>query len=283
MGNLNLKVEIDKGSGFCFGVVEAINKAESYLNRGERIYCLGQIVHNEEEVARLEKKGMITISHEEFKNIKGVKVLFRAHGEPPESYEIAKKNGIELIDASCPIVTKLQQRVKRAYENGENVYIYGKHRHPEIIGLLGQTDNNAVVFQSIEELDFDKMPKEITLFSQTTLDKKKYADAIEILRKAGIKVKVNNTICGEVANRQPEIREFCKRFDKIVFVAGKKSSNGKVLYEVCRKANPNAHFVSSVDEIDNSWFNESESVGICGATSTPLWLMDRMKKYLESL
>lgn len=283
MGNLNLKVEIDKGSGFCFGVVEAINRAESHLDKGERIYCLGQIVHNEEEVGRLEKKGMITISHEDFKNLKGVKVLFRAHGEPPQSYEIAKRNGIELIDASCPIVTKLQQRVKRAYLNGENVYIYGKHNHPEVIGLLGQTDNKAVVFQDLEELDIEKMPREITLFSQTTRDKRKYAEIIEILKKAGIKVKVNNTICGEVANRQPEIREFCKSFDKVVFVAGKKSSNGKVLYGVCKNSNPNAYFVSSVSEIDDSWFKENETVGICGATSTPQWLMQEVKKYLESL
>ncbi len=283
MGKLNLKVSIDQKSGFCFGVVEAIKRAEDHLNKGEKIYCLGQIVHNEEEVNRLEQKGMITISHEEFKKLKNIKVLFRAHGEPPESYQIVQQNHIDLIDASCPIVTKLQQRVKKAYDNHENIFIFGKPGHPEIIGLLGQTDGNAVVFKDISELSFEKLPPKITLFSQTTMDKKRYAEIIKILREHGIDVKVNNTICGEVANRQPEIKNFCKSFDKIVFVAGKKSSNGKVLYSACKEANPQAYFISSVNEISRQWFAPNESVGICGATSTPQWLMQKVKSHLESL
>ncbi len=283
MGKLNLKVKIDEKSGFCFGVVEAIKRAEDHLNKGEKIYCLGQIVHNEEEVNRLEQKGMITISHEELKKLKNIKVLFRAHGEPPESYQIVKQNNIDLIDASCPIVTKLQQRVKKAYENNENVFIFGKPGHPEIIGLLGQTNGNAIVLKDISELNFDNLPPKLTLFSQTTMDKKKYAEVIKTLREHGIEVKVNNTICGEVANRQPEIRNFCKSFDKIVFVAGKKSSNGKVLYSVCKETNPHAYFVSSVNEINPDWFDSNESIGICGATSTPQWLMQKVKSFLESL
>jgi len=283
MGELGLKVEIDSHSGFCFGVIEAIKRVEFYLNRGEKIYCLGQIVHNEEEVRRLEAKGMITISYEEFKQLKNAKVLFRAHGEPPESYDIAHKNNIDLVDASCPIVTKLQERVRRAYLNGEKVYIYGKPGHPEVVGLLGQTEHKAVVFQNMEELDIEKMPREITLFSQTTKSKVKYNEIVKKLQELGIKVKVNNTICREVANRQPEVREFCKHYNKVVFVAGKKSSNGKVLYSVCKNENPNAFFVSSIDEINKEWFNKNDTVGICGATSTPQWLMQKVKSYIESL
>ena len=283
MGKLNLNVVIDNKSGFCFGVVEAIKQAEYYLNKGEKIYCLGQIVHNEEEVKRLEKKGMITISHEKFKKLKNIKVLFRAHGEPPESYEIVKQNNMSLIDASCPIVTKLQQRVKQAYLNNEKIYIFGKPGHPEIIGLLGQTKGNSVVFKDISEIDFKNIPRKITLFSQTTMDKIQYEKIIKKLKNAGIEVKVNNTICGEVANRQPEIKKFCKSFDKIIFIAGKNSSNGKVLYSACKETNSNAYFISSINEINIKWFNTNDTVGICGATSTPQWLMENVKSFLEKL
>ncbi|HIE15964.1 MAG TPA: 4-hydroxy-3-methylbut-2-enyl diphosphate reductase, partial [Bacteroidales bacterium] len=254
MAKLNLSVSIDVGSGFCFGVVEAIKKVEKILNTGQAVYCLGQIVHNEEEVKRLEKKGMITITNQQYINIKNVTLLFRAHGEPPSSYQIAKQNNIHLIDASCPIVTRLQMRVKKAFLRGENIYIFGKHHHPEIIGLLGQTQNKATVFQSIEELDFRKIPNEITIFSQTTRSKEEYTNVIKILKEKGIKVKVNNTICNEVANRQPEIKKFCRQFDKIIFIAGKKSSNGKVLYKVCKTTNPNSYFVTNISEIDKAWF-----------------------------
>jgi len=283
MPKLNLFVSIDVHSGFCFGVVEAIKKAEEFLDEGKLIYCLGQIVHNEEEVKRLEKKGMKTITNMEYKKLKNAPVLFRAHGEPPSSYRIAKENNIQLIDASCPIVTKLQLRVRHAYLRGESVYIFGKHHHPEVIGLLGQTDNKATVFQSIDELDLRALPDSITLFSQTTRNKQEYAKVIRTLKEKGIKVKVNNTICGEVANRQPEIEEFCQKFDKIIFVAGKKSSNGKVLYGVCKTTNRNAYFITDTVEIDISWFKKNETVGICGATSTPQWLMLKTKSFLESL
>lgn len=280
---LNLSVDIDKHSGFCFGVVEAIKKAEKYINNDEPIYCLGQIVHNEEEVKRLEKEGMTTIDGDTFKQLKKAKVLFRAHGEPPSSYQIAGTNHIQLIDASCPIVTKLQSRVRSAYKRNETVYIFGKHHHPEVIGLLGQTDNNAVVFQSIDELDMSKVPTSITLFSQTTRNKQEYARIINIFKENGINVKVNNTICGEVANRQPEIEMFCKKYDKIIFVAGKKSSNGKVLYGVCKSTNSNSFFITEVSEINPYWFNQNDTVGICGATSTPQWLMQKTKEFLENL
>lgn len=283
MSKLNLSVSIDTHSGFCFGVVEAIKKSEAFLDNGKSIYCLGQIVHNEEEVKRLENKGMKTITRETYQNLNNATVLFRAHGEPPSSYEIAKKNNINLIDASCPIVTKLQSRVRNAYLRNESVYIFGKHHHPEVIGLLGQTDNNATVFQSLEELNIKSLPQNITLFSQTTRNKQEYARVIKWLKGKGIKVKVNNTICGEVANRQPEIENFCQRFDKILFVSGKKSSNGKVLYSVCKSANDNAHFITEVNEIDIRWFKKNETVGICGATSTPQWLMQKTKSFLEAL
>ena len=283
MSKLNLSVSIDAHSGFCFGVVEAIKKAEAFLDNGKSIYCLGQIVHNEEEVKRLENKGMKTITREEYQNLKNATVLFRAHGEPPSSYEIAKKNNINLIDASCPIVTKLQSRVRNAYLRNESVYIFGKQHHPEVIGLLRQTDNKAIVFQSLEELNIKSLPREITLFSQTTRNKQEYARVIKWLKEKGIKVKVNNTICGEVANRQPEIESFCQQFDKILFVAGKKSSNGKVLYNVCQSTNDNAHFITEVSEIDINWFKKNDTVGICGATSTPQWLMQKTKAFLEAL
>ena len=283
MPKLNLLVSIDSHSGFCFGVVEAIKKAEEFLDNGKQIYCLGQIVHNEEEVKRLENKGMKTITNKEYQQLKNAPVLFRAHGEPPSSYQIAKENNINLIDASCPIVTKLQSRVRKAYLRGENVYIFGKHHHPEVIGLLGQTDDNAVVFQSLEELNLKQLPDTITLFSQTTRNKKEYAKVINLLKSKNIQLKVNHSICGEVANRQPEIEMFCKNHNKILFIAGKKSSNGKVLYGVCKNVNTNAHFITEVSEIDPSWFNPNDSVGICGATSTPQWLMQDAKRYLEDL
>ena len=283
MRKLQLKVTINKNSGFCFGVVEAIKKAEETLKKGEKLFCLGQIVHNEAEIRRLEKKGMKTIYHDDLKNLKGVTVLFRAHGEPPESYDIVKKNNIHLIDASCPIVTTLQRKVKQAYDNGESIYIFGKHHHPEVIGLIGQTNNSAVVFQSIEELDLDNLPHEITMFSQTTRDKNEYNKIVRLIQQTGTKIKLHNSICGEVANRQPEIKEFCKQFDKVIFIAGAKSSNGKVLYNVCKQSNKNTFFISDVSEIKNTWFLPNETVGVCGATSTPQWLMERTKERLLEL
>ena len=283
MKTLHLDVTINKHSGFCFGVVEAIKKAEEILSSGKQLYCLGQIVHNEAEINRLEQKGMKTIYHDAFKTLKNATVLFRAHGEPPESYEVVKKNNIRLVDASCPIVTTLQKKVKKAYDNGEAIYIFGKHHHPEVIGLIGQTNNTAVVFQSIDELDLNNLPAEITMFSQTTRDKNEYNKIARIIQQTGTKVKLHNSICGEVANRQPEIKKFCKHFDKVVFIAGAKSSNGRVLYNVCKESNRNTFFISDVSEIKKEWFAPYETVGICGATSTPQWLMEKTKERLLEL
>lgn len=280
---LDLKVTIDAHSGFCFGVVYAIEMAEDILNEEGRLYCLGDIVHNDEEVKRLEDKGLKIISHEDLKNIKNHKVLIRAHGEPPSTYQTALENNLELIDASCPVVLKLQNRIKNSYDKDETVYIYGKHGHAEIIGLLGQTNNNAIVFQDLNELDIESLPKEITLYSQTTKSTDNFYKITETLTSAGIQVNANDTICRQVSNRDKELRSFATNFDKIIFVAGTKSSNGKVLYNVCREVNPNTYFISNKSELETIWFEQGDSVGICGATSTPMWLMEDVKNLLVEL
>jgi 4-hydroxy-3-methylbut-2-enyl diphosphate reductase len=278
---LNLSVTIDKHSGFCFGVVYAIEMAEDILNQEGKLYCLGDIVHNDEEVKRLQAKGLQIINHEHLKHIQNEKVLIRAHGEPPSTYELALQNNLELIDASCPVVLKLQNRIKNSYDKDEEIYIYGKHGHAEIIGLLGQTSNKAIVFQDLEELAIENLPKKLTLYSQTTKSTDKFYEIKAKLEEAGIEVNANDTICRQVSNRDSELRDFAKLFDKIIFVAGTKSSNGKVLYEVCKQTNPNTYFVSNPNEIRKEWFAEGDSVGICGATSTPMWLMEEVKQVIE--
>lgn len=277
----NIHIDIDQNSGFCFGVVYAIELAEEILAEQNYLYCLGDIVHNDEEVKRLNKKGLTTITHEDLKNIKNEKVLIRAHGEPPSTYLTAIENNIELIDASCPVVLKLQNRIKNSYDKKENIYIYGKHGHAEIIGLKGQTQDNAVIFQSVDELDFDKMPEEITLYSQTTKSTHTFYEIKKHIESKGIKVNAYDTICRQVSNRDEQLRHFAIKYDKIVFVAGKKSSNGKVLYQVCKEVNPNTYFVSSVDELDYNWFAHNDKIGICGATSTPSWLMELVKSHIQ--
>ncbi|TAE45641.1 MAG: 4-hydroxy-3-methylbut-2-enyl diphosphate reductase [Cytophagales bacterium] len=279
----DLQVTIDAHSGFCFGVVYAIEIAEDILEEQEYLYCLGDIVHNDEEVKRLEKKGLKIINHEDLAFIKDEKILIRAHGEPPSTYQIALKNNLELIDASCPVVLKLQNRIKNSYDKKENIYIYGKHGHAEIVGLLGQTNNNAVVFQDLEELDFEILPKNITLYSQTTKSTDSFYKIKDNLIKAGINVNANDTICRQVSNRDQELRTFAKKFDKIIFVAGTKSSNGKVLYNVCKDVNEHTFFISNVTEIKFEWFEEGDNVGICGATSTPMWLMEEVRDTLLNL
>ncbi|TAG06847.1 MAG: 4-hydroxy-3-methylbut-2-enyl diphosphate reductase [Cytophagia bacterium] len=279
----DLQVTIDAHSGFCFGVVYAIEIAEDILEEQEYLYCLGDIVHNDEEVKRLEKKGLKIINHQDLALIKDEKVLIRAHGEPPSTYQIALKNNLELIDASCPVVLKLQNRIKNSYDKKENIYIYGKHGHAEIVGLLGQTNNNAVVFQDLEELDFERLPKNITLYSQTTKSTDSFYKIKDNLIKAGINVNANDTICRQVSNRDQELRTFAKKFDKIIFVAGTKSSNGKVLYNVCKDVNEHTFFISNVTEIKFEWFEEGDNVGICGATSTPMWLMEEVRDTLLNL
>ncbi|KYG83445.1 4-hydroxy-3-methylbut-2-enyl diphosphate reductase [Roseivirga echinicomitans] len=279
----DLTVEIDPSSGFCFGVVYAIEMAEDILDETGTLYCLGDIVHNDEEVRRLESKGLKIINHEEFKAIKNAPVLIRAHGEPPSTYQLALENNIELIDASCPVVLKLQNRIKNSFDKEENIYIYGKHGHAEVVGLLGQTNEEAVVFQNLEELDLTTMPKEITLYSQTTKSTDSFYEINKVLAENGITVNTNDTICRQVSNRDKELRNFAKNYDRIVFVSGTKSSNGKVLYNVCLDQNPNTYFVSSIADVKSEWFAKNERIGICGATSTPMWLMQEVQQYLQHL
>ena len=277
-----LQVTIDNHSGFCFGVVYAIDMAEDILEEDGYLYCLGDIVHNDEEVNRLKAKGLRIIGHEDLKNLSGEKVLIRAHGEAPETYQIALENNIQLIDASCPVVLKLQNRVKQSYDNDQTIVIYGKHGHAEVIGLDGQTGNNAIVFQDIDELDKLNLPKKFTLYSQTTKSTDKFYAIKDELIKRGYEIEANDTICRQVSNRDEELQNFVKEFDKIVFVSGKKSSNGKILYEVCLKHNKNTTFISSPDELESSMFSANDKVGICGATSTPMWLMELVKAKLEA-
>ena len=280
---LNLQVAIDTNSGFCFGVVYAIEMAEDILEEQGYLYCLGDIVHNDEEVKRLEQKGLRIISHEQFHNLKGEKVLIRAHGEPPSTYQTALKNNLELIDASCPVVLKLQNRIKNSYDKGDKIILYGKHGHAEVVGLLGQTNNEAVVFQDFDELDLNELPENITLYSQTTKSTGKFYEIKQKLEESGRQVKTNDTICRQVSNRDKELRDFASRFNKIIFVSGTKSSNGKVLYSVCKARNPDTYFVSNAGEIEQEWFTAGDTVGICGATSTPLWLMKDVEEKLLQL
>lgn len=277
----NLDVTIDSDSGFCFGVVYAIDMAEEILEEDGYLYCLGDIVHNDEEVSRLKLKGLKIISHEDLLNIRNEKVLIRAHGEAPETYRLALDNNITLIDASCPVVLKLQNRIKNTYDSKEKVLIFGKHGHAEVIGLQGQTNNEALVFQDIAELDNVDLPQKFTLYSQTTKSTDKFYEIKDELIKRGYDIKANDTICRQVSNRYEDLRKFVIGYDKIIFVSGKKSSNGKVLFEVCKQFNPNTYFISSAEELNSELFIPGDSVGICGATSTPMWLMERVKSALQ--
>ena len=276
----NLKVTIDPASGFCFGVVFAIEMAEEILDHEGELYCLGDIVHNDMEVERLRRKGLQMIDHEQLKDLKNAKVLIRAHGEPPETYHLAMQNGLELIDASCPVVLKLQNRIRTTFVNDEHILIYGKKDHPEVIALQGQAEGAAQVFSDISELDISSLPPRVTLYSQTTKNRQTFHALSRQLQERGIEVKTHDTICRQVSNRDEELRTFSLRHDRIVFVAGKKSSNGKMLYQVCKSVNPNTCFVSGPEELDLSWFQDGESVGICGATSTPHWLMEAVRDAL---
>lgn len=277
------KIELDKGSGFCFGVVNAIQKAEEELKAGEILYCLGDIVHNSHEVDRLKAKGLITINHEQFKELKNAKVLLRAHGEPPETYEIARRNNIHIIDATCPVVLQLQRKIKKMYnddsEKNVQILIFGKNGHAEVNGLVGQTDGQALVIESLADLDEVDFNQNIRLFSQTTKSIDHFQDMIGEINKR-IEPKANfkfyDTICRQVANRMPNLRDFAVSHDVILFVSGKKSSNGKVLFEECRKVNPHTYLVSDESEILPEFMTGAETIGICGATSTPKWLMEKV-------
>ena len=281
MSAQQLQVTIDRDSGFCFGVVYAIDMAEEILAEDGYLYCLGDIVHNDEEVERLKAKGLRIIDHAALQELRNEKVLIRAHGEAPETYRTALENNITLIDASCPVVLKLQNRIKNSYDRNEKILIFGKHGHAEVIGLQGQTNGDALVFQDIAELDNVDLPHNITLYSQTTKSMERFYAVKDELIARGYDLNANDTICRQVSNRDKDLPEFARRFNKIVFVSGIKSSNGKVLFEVCRKHNPNTYFVSSVSELSPSMFAQGDTIGIAGATSTPMWLMEDVKAALE--
>lgn len=281
-----MRVEIDENSGFCTGVVNAIQKAEKELERGE-LYCIGDIVHNNLEVERLKAMGLRTIEHEEFARLSHCRVLFRAHGEPPASYETAKVNGVEVIDASCPVVLNLQKKIRKAYEstkeNGGQIVIYGKRGHAEVIGLVGQTNGEALVVENEDDLRQVDFSRPVILFSQTTKSLEGFRMVTELMRKAGgDAVTVHDTICRKVANRIPQLKVFARQHDVIIFVSGEKSSNGKQLFAVCREANPRTYFVQSAAEVVPDMTQGAESVGISGATSTPAWIMEEIRRKLES-
>lgn len=281
-----LNVTIDPGSGFCFGVTTAINKAEQELARGGRLYCLGDIVHNGEEVARLHAMGMDTITHADLQSLHNARVLLRAHGEPPSTYATAAANGIEIIDATCPVVLQLQRRVKechRLYGDRVQIVIYGKKGHAEVNGLVGQTDGTAIVIENIDELDALDFSRDIALFSQTTKSIegfKQIRDEIASRLDPDAHLDSYDTICRQVANRVDRLREFAIGHDLILFVSGAKSSNGRFLYEQCLHVNPKTHMVSSAADIDPAWIEGVGSVGVCGATSTPRWLMEQVKNHI---
>ncbi|PKQ68940.1 4-hydroxy-3-methylbut-2-enyl diphosphate reductase [Raineya orbicola] len=290
-----MKITIDKNSGYCFGVEYAIAMAEEELNENSSLYCLGDIVHNDKEVARLSAKGLKIINREDLKQLSDCKVLIRAHGEPPETYQIALKNNIELIDASCPVVLKLQNRIKNAYDNAKQhngqIVIYGKKGHAEVIGLSGQTNEEAIIVTDEKDLENLDYSKPITFFSQTTKSTEGFYKMKDLIEK-NIQEKgfsdnlalfdANDSICRQVANREPQLAKFAQENDVIVFVSGKKSSNGKSLFAVCQKANPRSYFVEDEKELQPEWFENCESIGICGATSTPMWLMENVKKEIET-
>lgn len=283
MANLHLSVRIDPNSGFCFGVIYAIQMAEDLLDEQGYLYCLGDIVHNDEEVQRLEARGLRIIGYDELRELRDEAVLIRAHGEPPSTYEMALRNNLTLIDASCPVVLKLQNRIKTSYDKKEQIFIYGKHGHAEVLGLLGQTSGNAVVFENLSELLSHELPANITLYSQTTKSTDSFYRIKGELEERGFSVNANDTICRQVSNRDKDLRRFAAQFDQIVFVSGTKSSNGKVLYQVCKDTNPQTHFISNVEQLDAAWFEPGQSVGICGATSTPMWLMEQVREALVAL
>lgn len=282
-----IQVEIDSGSGFCFGVTTAIKKAEEELAAGKIMYCLGDIVHNGMEVERLTTMGMTTINHEQLKALHDVKVLLRAHGEPPETYELAKRNNIEIIDATCPVVLQLQKRIKKQFDTNPNaqIVIFGKNGHAEVLGLVGQTRSEAIViehFDEVHKLDFER---DIYLYSQTTKSLDEFHRIIEYIQSHISDKAVFrsfDTICRQVANRMPNIARFATQHDVIIFVSGRKSSNGKVLYNECKAVNPNSYHVENANEISLEWFANVQTVGVCGATSTPKWLMEECRDYILS-
>jgi 4-hydroxy-3-methylbut-2-enyl diphosphate reductase len=291
-----MKVEIDKQSGFCFGVQNAVEIAEKALLLGEKVFSLGPIVHNDKEVERLSLIGLVSINHEQFRHLKNCKVLIRAHGEPPEIYRTAEENNITIIEATCPIVKKLHSRIRETWkrikkDNGQ-IVIFGKPGHAEVVGLLGQTNNEAILISGAADTDKIDFSRPVALFSQTTMEINEFNSIKELIynkmKEHGIidpvqYFLVNNTVCGQVSNRGPHLKDFAREHDTIVFVSGKESSNGRMLFSVCKSVNPDTHFVSSSEEIDRSWFAGKGSVGICGATSTPKWLIENIRDFVANI
>lgn len=290
-----MKVTVDSSSGFCWGVIRTVEIAEQELQQGEALYSLGEIIHNPVEIERLREKGLTTISKDEMKNLRGAKVLIRAHGEPPETYTRAKELGITLIDATCPVVRKVQERIKKFYDEGFQIVIFGKKEHAEVIGLLGQTNGEALVIKSLEETNAVKLDRKTVLFSQTTMDKPTFHAIKEELSKriknlvvdsieeTALEFHAKDTICGQVSGREKKIREFAAANDLIIFVAGKHSSNGKVLFEIVKSVNQRVHFIEQESELQEKWFDTAATVGITGATSTPQWFMEKIKHRIEDI
>jgi len=281
-------VEIDEHSGFCLGVVKAINKAEKFLGNNEQLYSLGDIVHNNMEVERLEVKGMKTINYSDLAKLRNVSVLLRAHGEPPSTYELAKKRGIRIIDATCPVVLSLQARISKVYEahkdDDTQIVIFGKSGHAEVVGLLGQTENTAIVIEKVSDVYKLDFSKPVFLFSQKTKSLDEFWKLVSLIKESmfpGISFEYKDTICRQVANRLPHLRNFASKYDRVLFVSGAKSSNGKALFEACLQVNPNTYFISNLEDFHVSMIEGAESIGICGATSTPFWLMEDLKNQVE--
>ena len=282
-----VQIEIDNGSGFCFGVTTAIKKAEEELAAGKTLYCLGDIVHNGMECERLKQLGLVTINHEEMKQLHGVKVLLRAHGEPPSTYEMARENDIEIIDATCPVVLQLQRRIKKQYDAcpDAQIVIFGKPGHAEVLGLVGQTESKAIVIANVEEVKRLDFTRDIYLYSQTTKSLDEFHRIIEYIQEhisPDATFKSFDTICRQVANRMPNISAFASRHDLVLFVCGRKSSNGKVLFNECKSVNPNSHLIEGPEEIKKEWLDGVRTIGICGATSTPKWLMEQCRDAIIS-
>lgn len=284
-----MNITIDKDSGFCFGVINAIRTAEEYLSQHQHLYCLGDIVHNNEEVKRLSDKGLEVVSNEQFAQLHDTTVLIRAHGEPPETYHLAQQNNIKLIDATCPVVLHLQQNIKKKYESSseqQQILIFGKKGHAEVTGLLGQTQHNGIVISSAEDLDLIDYTKPAALYSQTTQSLENYFQLIDTIKQRYAdlqheeRFEYHDTICRLVANRSQHIREFASQHNTILFVSGEKSSNGLYLYDICKKSNPRTYFISRIEQLQQYHFQPDESIGICGATSTPMWLMEEIKQVI---
>lgn len=291
-----MRVSIDKNSGFCWGVVRTVDIAEEVMQESPELYSLGPIIHNPMEINRLKEKGLETITRDDFEKLRGKKVLIRAHGEPPSTYALARKHGIELIDATCPVVTKVQERIRKFYDKGYQVVIFGKKDHAEVIGLAGHTNNEAIVIKSVEETSKIDFSRKTVLFSQTTMDKPTFYEIAKVLKEkiqaefevgtfeeSALDFHAKDTICGQVSGRDKKLREYASQNDAMIFVAGKNSSNGKVLYDICKEANPTTYFIEDESELKSEWFEGRESVGISGATSTPQWLMEKVKNAIETM